>query len=87
MIDLNNHKLELDYPCNWCYKIIIKHEHNANKIAKNIFESREYKVTKSKISSGGKFKSYNIDLLVTSHEDRTNIHKMIEEHKDIQMVV
>ena len=37
MIDLNNHKLELNYPCNWCYKIVIKHEHNGNKIAKEVF--------------------------------------------------
>jgi putative lipoic acid-binding regulatory protein len=87
MIDLNNHKLELNYPCNWCYKIVIKHEHNGNKIAKEILGKREHKVVKSKISSGGKFKSYSIDLLVSNDDDRKELYKLFSEHKNIKMVV
>jgi putative lipoic acid-binding regulatory protein len=87
MIDLNNHKLELDYPCSWCYKIVILNEHNANKIAKEIFIEREHTVTKSKVSSKGKFKSYNLEITVHSDEDRTNFHKVIGEHKHVKMVV
>ena len=87
MIDLNNHKLELEYPCTWCYKIVIKNEHNGNKIAKNVFDIREHKVTKSKTSSTGKFKSYNIETTVHNDEDRNNIHKLLTEHKNIKMVV
>ena len=87
MIDLNNHKLELEYPCSWCYKIVIKDEHNGNKIAKEILDNRKHKVTKSKVSSSGKFKSYNVDLLVHSDEDRTALHKLFKDHKNIKMVV
>jgi putative lipoic acid-binding regulatory protein len=87
MIDLNNHKLELKYPCSWCYKIVILNEHNANKIAKEVFVDREHTVTKSKVSSKGKFKSYNLEIIVTSDEDRTNFHKVIGEHKQVKMVV
>jgi len=87
MIDLSKHKLKLDYPCKWSYKIVIRDEHNANKIAKEIFKDREHKVTKSKVSSKGKFKSHNIDLTVHSEEDRKDIHKKLYEHKDIKMVV
>ena len=87
MIDLNDHKLELSYPCSWCYKIVIKHEHNGNKIAKEIFDDREHKVTKSKVSSKGKFKSYSIDTVVHNDEDRTNLHKVIGEHQHVKMVV
>jgi len=87
MIDLNNHKLELTYPCTWCYKIVILDEHNANAIAKNILQTREHKVTKSKVSSKGKFKSYNIDLTVTSDEDRTSLHMQFHKHENIKMVI
>jgi len=87
MIDLNNHKLELKYPCNWCYKIVILNQHNANKIAKEIFKDREHSVTKSKVSSKGKFKSYNLEITVTSDEDRTHFHKILSEHTQIKMVV
>ena len=87
MIDLSKHKLELQYPCAWCYKIIIKDEHNANAIARNILEDREHKVSKSKASSKGKFKSYNVDLTVHSDEDRENLHKLFGDHKNVKMVV
>ena len=87
MIDLNNHKLELDYPCLWSYKIVIKHEHNGNKIAKEILNERTHTVTKSKVSSKGKFKSYNLELEVHSDDDRTTIHKLLGDHKHIKMVV
>jgi len=87
MIDLNEHKLELEYPCNWCYKIVIKDEHNGNKIAKEVFDTKEHKVTKSKVSSKGKFKSYNIDTTVNSDEERNEIHQSLKNHKNIKMVV
>jgi len=87
MIDLNNHKLELSYPCSWVYKIIILEEHNANAIARNVLDDREYKISKSKVSKKGKFKSYNIDITVTCDEDRTNLHKQFGEHKNVKMVV
>jgi putative lipoic acid-binding regulatory protein len=87
MIDLNNYKLKLNYPCNWCYKIVILDQHNANAIAKNILDTRTHKVTKSKVSSKGKFKSYNIDLIITSDEDRISLHEQFNNHTNIKMVL
>lgn len=87
MIDLNKHKLKLEYPCSWCYKIVILHEHNAKKIAKEIFKDRDHVVSQSKVSSKGKFKSYNLELTVHSDEDRTTFHKILDEHHHVKMVV
>lgn len=87
MIDLNQHKLELDYPCDWEYKVVIKSDKNIKPIAKEIFETREYSVKESKKSSKGKFSSFNIKLTVTSDEDRTSIYKQLHAHEDIKMVV
>ncbi len=87
MIDLSQHKLELEYPCDWCYKIVIKDQHNGNKIAKTVLQDRDHTVTKSKTSSSGKFKSYNINTTVHSDEDRNNIHQLLKDHKQVQMVV
>jgi putative lipoic acid-binding regulatory protein len=87
MIDLSKHKLELEYPCNWCYKIVVRNEHNASKIAKEILKDRDHKVTTSKVSKKGKFKSYNVDLTVHSDDDRKDLHQKFNDHKNIQMVV
>jgi len=87
MIDLNNHKLELEYPCVWKYKIVCQKDKNGNKICKEVFEDREHRVTKSNISKNGKFQSYNIEIEVFSDEDRTGFHKLLGEHQHIKMVL
>lgn len=87
MIDLNKHKLELTYPCNWKYKIVILETVNVKYISQDIFGERDHKVKQSKVSSKGKFKSYDIELLVHSDDDRTELHKVLGAHKDIKMVL
>ena len=87
MIDLNQHKVELDYPCNWEYKIVIKSEHNINPIVKEILEDREHKLQPSKTSSKGKFESFSLKLTVHSDEDRTGVYQQLGNHERIKMVV
>jgi putative lipoic acid-binding regulatory protein len=71
MIDLNKHKLSIN----------VKH------ISKDVFGDREHKVNESNVSKKGKFKSYNIELIVHSDDDRTELHKVLGDHKDIKMVL
>ncbi|GGD48222.1 hypothetical protein GCM10012288_23080 [Malaciobacter pacificus] len=87
MIDLNKHKLELTYPCYWKYKIVILESINVKHISKDVFGDREHKVNESNVSKKGKFKSYNIELIVHSDDDRTELHKVLGDHKDIKMVL
>jgi len=87
MIDLNEHKLELDYPCNWKYKLVIRHEQNIKKIIKEILEEREHGMQASKVSSKGKFKSYTLELLVHNDEDRKELYQILGDHEHIKMVV
>ena len=58
MIDLNEHKLELDYPCSWKYKVVIRHDQNIKNIISEVIQKREHKLTPSKTSSKGKFESF-----------------------------
>jgi len=87
VIDLNQHKVKIDYPCSWEYKIVILSEHNINPIVKDILDDREHKVKPSKKSSKGKFESFSLELTVHSDEDRTGIFKLLEKHERIKMVV
>ena len=87
MIDLNEHKLELDYPCNWTYKLVIRHEQNIKKIIKEVLEDRKHGVKASKTSSKGKFKSYTLDLIVENEDDRKDLYKILGDHEHIKMVV
>ena len=87
MIDLSKHKLELTYPCEWCYKIVVLDQHDPHAIAQEVFSQRPHKVTHSKTSTKGKFKSANIDLLVHNDDDRIFFHEALRAHKDIKMVL
>ncbi len=86
MIDLNKHKLELDYPCSWSYKLIVLETVNITKTVKEVVK-KEHTVIESKSSKKGKFKSYNLDLIVHSEDERKEYHKVLGDHKDIKMVL
>ncbi len=87
MIDLNKEKLVLNYPCSWAYKVVILDSKNMKKILKDILGQREYQLKASKVSSKGKFKSYNLELLVHSDDDRKELYALLGDHKDIKMVL
>lgn len=87
MIDLNKHKLELDYPCSWKYKIVLLESINVKFISNDVFGQRVHSVKESKVSNKGKFKSYTIELIVHNDDDRKEIHKLLGNHKDIKMVL
>ncbi|MEA3384613.1 MAG: DUF493 domain-containing protein [Campylobacterota bacterium] len=87
MIDLSKHKLELDYPCNWEYKVVTKCEDDINCIIKEVINDRQHGIKPSKVSSKGKFQSHTLELVVHNEEDRQEIHKLLNAHSNIKMVV
>ena len=87
MIDLNEHKLELDYPCSWKYKIVLLESINIKYISKDIFGERKHKIEESNVSKKGKFKSYSVELIVHNEDDRKELYKILGEHKEIRMVL
>lgn len=87
MIDLSKEKLELDYPCNWTYKLVVLEKINIKKTVKEVVLQREHIVVESKSSSNGKFKSYSLELLVHNEDDRKTLFEVLGEHDDIKMVL
>ena len=87
MIDLSDKKLELDYPCNWEYKLVVLEHIDITITVKEIISSRIHKVKESKVSSKGKYKSYTLELLVHNEDDRKEIYKMLGDHSNIKMVL
>jgi len=87
MTDLSKHKLELDYPCDWEYKVVIRKENEIKDIIKDVIDQREHNITPSKQSSQGKFTSHTLKMEVNDEKDRQDIYKQLGEHKDIKMVI
>lgn len=87
MIDLSNKKLELNYPCSWEYKLVVLESCNIKKCVKEIVLEREHTIKTSKTSAKGKFKSYNLELIVYNEDDRVELFRLLGEHSDIKMVL
>lgn len=87
MIDLNQHKLELDYPCSWVYKLVVLESINIKKVVISIVGERQHTLKASKTSSKGKYKSHALELIVHSDDDRKELHKLLGDHSDIKMII
>lgn len=70
--DLNKEP-EIIYPNFWEYKIIVLDSENAQAIVQSVVGERQHKITPSKSSKEGKYKSYNLSVLVNSNEERLEI--------------
>ena len=84
---LDDKKLELVYPCNWCYKVIATDGEILKKAVDEVILEREYTLKHSNNSKGGKYVSMNLDLLVHNEDDRTFIYDALKKHQDIKMVL
>jgi len=87
MVDLSKKTLELNYPCNWTYKVIGKTDQDIKEAVKEILEAREYKLNISNVSKKGKFKSFTLELLVHNEDDRKTLYEILSAHDKIKMVL
>ncbi len=87
IINDREEKLELIYPCSWCYKLIASEKEALQKAIKDVIDEREHKLTHSKSSKGGKYISMNLDILVHNEDDRNFIYEALKAHQHIKMVL
>lgn len=84
---LKGKQLELEYPCNWCYKVIASEKEALQKAVQEVIDKREHKLSDSNSSKTGKYVSMNLDMLVHNEDDRQFIYDALKKHQDIKMVL
>lgn len=87
IVDLNDKKLELNYPCSWEYKLVVLETCDIKISIEEIILQREHKIKESRRSSKGKFRSYTLEMIVHNEDDRKEIFKLLGEHSEIKMVL
>lgn len=87
IINDSKQKVEIEYPCNWCYKVIASEKAALEKAVHDVIDEREHNLTPSNSSKTGKYTSMNLDLLVHNEDDRTFIFDALKKHQDIKMVL
>lgn len=87
IINDSKKKLELIYPCNWCYKVIASEQHALKQAVKDVIQEREHKLEHSNKSRTSKYTSMNLEILVYNEDDRTFIYEALKKHQAIKMVL
>lgn len=89
MVNINelDQKLELEYPCNWRYKIVGEERELIEKAIHDVILEREHSLEHSNTSRTGKYVSLNLDLLVHNEDDRQFIYEALKAHQHVRMVL
>jgi putative lipoic acid-binding regulatory protein len=80
-------KLELDYPCQWRYKIVGEEKDKMITAVCEIISEKEHTIENSNKSKSGKYTSLNLDLLVHNEDERNFIYEALKAHQHIKMVL
>jgi putative lipoic acid-binding regulatory protein len=87
IINDSEQKVVIEYPCNWCYKVIATEKAALEQAIHDVIEERDHSLNASNKSKTGKYISMNLDVLVHNEDDRTFIFDALKRHQDIKMVL
>lgn len=82
----NEKKNEIQYPCTWHYRIIGNSKEELIEAAFELLE-KEFIHTLGKESSGGKYHSINLEILVETKEERDQIFVTLHKDSRIKFVL
>ena len=87
ILDSNSKKPNINYPCDWQYKVIGTDVDEMIKAAELAVIGMDYKISSSNVSSKGKYFSINLKVFVTSEVIRDIIFANLEANEFVKMVL
>ena len=87
ILDSNSKKPNIEYPCDWHYKVIGTDTDEMIKAIELAVEGLDYKITSSNISSKGNYFSLNLKVFVISEVIRDIIFAKLKDNEFIKMVL
>ena len=80
-------KPSIQYPCSWVYKIIGTDEDTLRNAVSTVIGKKELLITKSHTSSGGKYTSLNVEVVVDDDETRLKYYQHLKNHAAVKVVM
>lgn len=78
---------QIDYPCEWQYKLIGESARRVRLAVQEMLAQRNYRITKSHTSSRGTYESINVFVIVKSEQERNLLFRTFKAHPDIRIVM
>ncbi len=80
-------KVIIEYPSTWTYKLIGNEKKAIKKAIHDVIIEREHTLNHSNKSKTGKYVSMNLELVITSDDERNFIFEAFKAHQNIKMVL
>lgn len=80
-------KADITYPCEWGYRIIGTSKENMENSVSSLISGKEYSLTESNKSSGGKYTSLILSLIVENEDERISLFNSLKSNNEIKMVL
>ncbi len=80
-------KANIKYPCSWLYKVIGTNEDALRKAIHTVIGTENLIITKSHTSSGGKYCSLNVEIVVKDENSRLATYNNLKNHAAVKVVL
>ena len=80
-------KPSIKYPCSWTYKVIGSDEAALRRAIETIMGNSNLLISLSHTSSGGKYCSLNVELVVEDDETRLKYYQHLKNHAAVKVVM
>lgn len=87
ILDSNSKRPEIDYPCEWGYKVIGNNVDNMLMAIEQAASGLEYSVTPSNISKNGNYFSLNFRMEVPNEVVRNIVYDKLDKSEAVIMVL
>ncbi len=87
LLNAMDKKVEIDYPCEWKYKVIGEEKEKIEGAIRAVMGERLHTCTYSRASKKGKYHSYEVKTLVHNEDERTELFHQLKRHDDLKMVL
>lgn len=87
ILDSSSKKPNIDYPCDWHYKVIGTDIDEMIKVIERSAEGLDYKIASSNVSSKGNYFSISLKVNVTSEVIRDIIFTKLKASEFVKMVL
>ena len=78
---------EINYPCQWQYRIIGEDRTAMYQAVASSVEPSIYTLTEANVSSSGRYLSLSLELIVQNDAERLRFYQLLAEHPAIRMVL
>ncbi|MBG84469.1 MAG: DUF493 domain-containing protein [Phycisphaerae bacterium] len=86
-MDVEEQTLNLDYPCEWEYRVIGSEPAPLEQAIKEVMGARAYTCQEGRQSGGGKWITRVVSLVVQDENERTSLYEQLRSHEAVKIVL